>query len=105
MEILYAICCGLDVHKDSITACLRRRGGRGHVTQELRPFGTTTGELLTLCDWLVAAGCTHVAMESTGGSWKPVVHILEGHFQHVLVVNAKDSTTTGPQVADPGARR
>jgi len=89
MEILYAICCGLDVHKDSITACLRRLGGRGHVTQELRPFGTTTGELLTLLDWLVAAGCTHVAMESTGVYWKPVFNILEGHFQQVLVVNAQ----------------
>jgi transposase len=89
MEILYAICCGLDVHKDSITACLRRLGGGGHVTQELRPFGTTTGELLALLDWLVAAGCTHVAMESTGVYWKPVFNILEGHFQQVLVVNAQ----------------
>jgi transposase len=59
------------------------------VTQELRPFGTTTGELLTLLDWLVAAGCTHVAMESTGVYWKPVFNILEGHFQQVLVVNAQ----------------
>ena len=50
MEILYAICCGLDVHKDSITACLRRLGGRGHVTQELRSFGANTGELLTRLD-------------------------------------------------------
>jgi len=71
MEILYTICCGLDVHKDSITACLRRLGAAGHVTKELRSFGTTTGALLTLCDWLVAAGCTHVAMESTGQYWKP----------------------------------
>ena len=62
MEILYAICCGLDVHKDSITACLRRRGG-GHGTPELRPFGTTTGALLALLDWRVAAleiGRAHV---------------------------------------------
>jgi len=89
MEILYGICCGLDVHKDSITACLRRLGRGGRVTQELRPFGTTTGELLVLLDWLVAAGCTHVAMESTGVYWKPVCNILEGHFQQVLVVNAQ----------------
>jgi transposase len=89
MEILYANCCGLDVHKDSVTACLRRRGGGGHGTQELRPFGTTTGALLALLDWLVAAGCTHVAMESTGVYWKPVFNILEGHCQQVLVVNAQ----------------
>ena len=84
--------CGLGVHKDRVTACLRRLGSDGHVTQELRSFGTTTGELLTLLDWLGAAGCTHVAMESTGGSWKPVFNILEGHFQQVLVVNAQNST-------------
>ncbi len=77
MGILYAICCGLDVHKDSLTACLRRLGGGRHGTQELRTFGTTTGELLALLDWLVAAGCTHVAMESTGVYWKshgPAAH-------------------------------
>jgi transposase len=89
MEILYAICCGLDVHKDSVTACLRRLGAAGQVAKEVRSFGTTTGALLTLCDWLVAAGCTHVAMESTGQYWKPVFHILEGQFVQVLVVNAQ----------------
>lgn len=89
MEILYAICCGLDVHKDSVTACLRRREATGQVTKELRTFGTTTPALLTLLDWLVAAGCTHVAMESTGQYWKPVFHILEGSFEQVLVVNAQ----------------
>ncbi len=87
MEILYAICCGLDVHKDTITACLRRLVAPGQVSKELRTFGTTTAELLTLLDWLVAAGCTHVAMESTGVYWKPVFNILEGSFDQVLVVN------------------
>ena len=89
MEILYAICCGLDVHKDTITACLRRLVAPGQVSKELRTVGTTTAELLTLLDWLVAAGCTHVAMESTGVYWKPVFNILEGHFQQLLVVNAR----------------
>jgi len=89
MEILYAICCGLDVHKDTVTACLRRREAGGQVTQELRTYGTTTAELLALLDWLVEAGCTHVAMESTGVYWKPVFNLLEGHFTQVLVVNAQ----------------
>ncbi len=89
MEILYAICCGLDVHKDTITACLRRLVGPGQVRQELRTFGATTAELLTLLDWLVAAGCTHVAMESTGVYWKPVFNLLEGHFAQLLLVNAQ----------------
>lgn len=89
MEILYAICCGLDVHKDTVTACLRRREAGGQVAQELRTYGTTTPELLGLLDWLVEAGCTHVAMESTGVYWKPVFNLLEGHFAQVLVVNAQ----------------
>mgnify|MGYP001590634110 FL=1 len=90
MEILYAICCGLDVHKDTLTACLRRLEAPGQGTKELRTFGTTTAELLALLDWLTAAGCTHVAMESTGVYWKPVFNILEGSFAQVLVVNARD---------------
>ena len=89
METLYAICCGLDVHKDTLTACLRRLEAPGQGTKELRTFGTTTAALLTLLDWLTAAGCTHVAMESTGVYWKPVFNILEGNFAQVLVVNAR----------------
>ena len=89
MEIRSAIYCGLDGHQDSITACLRRLGAAGQVTKGLRSFGTTTGALLTLCDWLVEAGCTHVAMESTGQYGQPVFQILEGHFAQVLVVNAR----------------
>jgi len=88
MDILYAICCGLDVHKDTVTACLRRRAADGGVTKTLRTFGTMTAELLTLLDWLVEAGCTHVAMESTGSYWRPVFNLLEGSVAQVLVVNA-----------------
>jgi transposase len=89
MDVLYAICCGLDVHKASVTACLRRGGRGGRVTKETRTVGTTTADLLGLCDWLVGAGCTHVAMESTGVYWKPVFNLFEGHFTQVLVVNAQ----------------
>ena len=52
---------------------------------EVRTFGTMTGDLLELADWLKQAGCTHVAMESTGVYWKPVFNILEGEFEVVLV--------------------
>ncbi len=89
MDILYAICCGLDVHKDTVTACLRRRGAEGRVSQTLRTFGTMTADLLALLDWLGEAGCTHVAMESTGPYWKPVFNLLEGSVEQVLVVNAQ----------------
>jgi transposase len=66
MEVLYAVCCGLDVHKASVTACLRSPGAGTQRRQEVRTFGTTTRKLLRLVDWLTTAGCTHVAMESTG---------------------------------------
>lgn len=89
MDILHAVCCGLDVHKKSVTACLRRRTAAGQVTKELKTCGTMTADLLALVDWLQAAGCTHVAMESTGSYWKPVYNLLEGSMAQVLVVNAQ----------------
>ena len=88
MEVLYACCCGLDVHKKSITACVLWAEGKGKTRKEKRRFGTFTRELLQLADWLRACGVTHVAMESTGVYWKPVWNILEGQFE-VLLVNAQ----------------
>ena len=85
MEVLYPVCCGLDVHKASVTACLRAPRERGDRRQEVRTFGTTTGELLRLVDWLRTAGCTHVAMESTGVYWRPVYNVLEDHCELFLV--------------------
>jgi transposase len=55
MELLYPICCGLDVHQASVTACLRSPGDGARRRQEVRTFGTTTRELLRLVDWLTAA--------------------------------------------------
>jgi transposase len=88
MDVLYAVCCGLDVHKASVTACLRSPGAGTQRRQEVRTFGTTTRELLRLEDWLTTAGCTHVAMESTGVYWRPVYNLLEGPFE-LLLVNAQ----------------
>ena len=88
MQILYTRCCGLDVHKRVILACLLWVNESGEVSKQIRKFGTMTQDLLELLDWLQEAGCTHVAMESTGVYWKPVYNILEGHFE-VLVVNAQ----------------
>jgi transposase len=88
VEILYQSCCGLDVHKKMIVACLRRADEAGKVGKQVRTFGTTTSELLSLSDWLVEAGCTHVALEATGVYWKPVYNILEGQME-LLVVNAQ----------------
>jgi transposase len=87
MEMVYERCCGLDVHKRTVVACLLTPGGDAPPTKELRTFGTMTADLLALSDWLAAAGCTHVAMEATGAYWKPIYNLLEDRFA-VLVVNA-----------------
>lgn len=83
MEVLYSRCCGIDVHKESLVAGLRVQDGRRRHT-EVQSFGTTTAEILRLHAWLSAAGCTHVAMESTGVYWQPVFNLLEGSFGVVL---------------------
>jgi transposase len=84
MEVLYQRCCGLDVHKETVTACLRVMSG-GEVVREVRTFETTTVSLMALSEWLAENGCTHVAMEATGVYWKPVWHILDdGDFQLIL---------------------
>lgn len=83
MQIIYDICCGLDVHTKTVVACLVRHGKK-----EIQTFTTMTDDLLKLLDWLLAAGCTHAAIESTGVYWKPVYNILEGNIQ-VILVNAR----------------
>lgn len=86
MEIVYKRCCGLDVHKETVAACVMIREGE-KVRKEIRTFRTMTSDLLVLHDWLLAHRVTHVAMESTGVYWKPVFNLLEGSFE-VLLVNA-----------------
>ena len=88
MRVMYARCCGLDVHKRSITACVLLWDAAGTTQQEIRRFGTMTRDLLELMDWLHGLQVTHVAMESTGVYWKPVWNILEGQFA-VLLINAQ----------------
>jgi transposase len=82
MQVLYPRCAGLDVHKDTIVACVRCVSAPEH--HEVQSFESTTTGLLALADWLASHGCTHVAMEATGIYWKPVWHILEGSFELVL---------------------
>src|SRR5918999_3564205 len=66
MDAVYERCCGLDIHKKVVVACLITPGPEGRRKKEIRSFETMTADLLELSDWLLAAGCTHVAMESTG---------------------------------------
>jgi transposase len=88
MDTLHHCCAGLDVHKKTVVACVRTVRPDGTVDTQTRTFGTMTASLLALADWLEQRGARAVAMESTGVSWKPVFHILEGHFA-VMVVNAR----------------
>lgn len=88
MEVVYHRCCGVDVHKKLVVACLILPDGTGQRSKVVRTFRTTTQELLGLRDWLSAAGCTHVAMEATGVYWRPIYNLLEGAFE-LLVVNAR----------------
>lgn len=83
MEVLHPRCAGLDVHKDTVVACARIMEA-SKLEQHVETFGTMTSDLERLRDWLASHGCTHVAMESTGVFWKPVWHVLEGHFELVL---------------------
>ena len=83
MELLHPRCAGLDVHKDSVVACIRIQHGPQAVHQ-VETFGTTTKSLLQLSDWLSEQQVTHVAMEATGIYWKPVWHVLDGAFELVL---------------------
>ena len=84
MEVLHPRCCGLDVHKETVVACIRLAID-GKVVKESRTFSTTTADLIAMSEWLAENKCTHVAMEATGVYWKPVWHILaDGGFELVL---------------------
>jgi transposase len=87
LDLIHTRCAGLDVHKKTVVACIRRLGPDGAIDSQVRTYRTMTADLIALADWLDAEGVTHVAMESTGVYWKPVFHLLEGRFE-VLLVNA-----------------
>jgi transposase len=80
--------CGLDVPKKTVGACLLVSNAKEGRQKQTRTFSTMTADLLVMVDWLQQAGCTHVAMESTGVYWQPIYNLLEGLFT-VLVVNAQ----------------
>jgi transposase len=85
MEIVVERVAGLDVHKASVTACVRVPADDGQRVEEVATFATTVPSLLGLADWLEAHGVTQVAMEATGVYWKPVWAILEDRFDCILV--------------------
>ena len=88
MEVMYSVCCGVDVHKKILVCCLMR--GR---RKETREFGASTRELIELSSWLKESGCEMVAMESTASYWKPLYNILEAQDIPAMVVNAQHIKT------------
>ena len=85
VSVVHPLCCGLDVHKESISACLLVTAADGRESHELKQFGTFTAELRRLRDWLLKNDCPIAAMESTGIYWRPVLNILEDRVKIVLV--------------------
>ena len=73
MDVLYERCCGLDIHKKLVVACMITPGPRGAPRKEVRSFGTMTADLLALADWLAEQQVTHIALESTGVVRREVV--------------------------------
>jgi transposase len=84
MDVVIERACGMDIHKDNITACIMTPEGK-----EIQTFSTKTVFLIQLVDWIKQHSCTHVAMESTSVYWKPIVNLLEAEDIEFLVVNAQ----------------
>ena len=87
VEIVHARCCGLDVHKKSVVACVLISQPDGLIERQVRTFKAMTGDLLALADWLSCLGVTHVPLESTGVYWRPVFNVLEDDSRTLLLVN------------------
>jgi transposase len=88
LEVMHPVCCGMDVHKEKISACLITPGVFGQQQTEIREFSTFKDDLIGLKDWLIQNECPVVAMESTGIYWRPVHNILEDSVT-VILVNAR----------------
>lgn len=87
MDVIHQRCCGLDIHKKTISACVIISERVGRAKKHMQVFGTMTRDLLELADWLRGLGVTHAAMEATGVYWKPVWNVLEGCSLELLLVN------------------
>ena len=89
MRVHHNVCCGIDVHKKSVTACLMWGPADTEPQLEIRRFGTMTRDLQKLAEWLKQAGCEAATMESTGSYWKPVWNVLEGQIPRLVLANAQ----------------
>src|SRR5262245_35447276 len=87
MQVVHPRCCGLDIHKKPVVACVLLTSSNGQVQREVRTFGTMSADLLALSDWLTAREVTQIAMESTGVFWRPVFNLLEDEERTLVLVN------------------
>jgi transposase len=88
MQVVHPVCWGIDGHAAQLTACLRRVNAAGQMSTEWRDFGTTYDQLLALRAWLAEHGCPIAVLESTGGYWKPIDHVVVETLE-VVVANAR----------------
>ncbi len=89
MDVVNQVCAGLDVHKKSVSACVRKVDASGKVSSMVREFSTMTEGILELGDWMAIQSVKRVAMESTGVYWKPIWNLLEDRFE-LMLCNARD---------------
>lgn len=85
MQRIYKSCCGIDVHKNLLVACLKK-GNK----QEIKEFGTKTKNIKEMAEWLLKQKCEMIAMESTASYWKPLVNVFEMNELNFMIINAKD---------------
>src|SRR3569832_699627 len=104
MDLLHARCAGLDVHKQSVVACVRLVQG-SQIKRLVRTFGTTTERLFELAEFLAQHEVTHVAMEATGVYWRPVWHILEPEGLQLVLGNAAHIRNVPGRKSDPNAAK
>jgi transposase len=101
MEPKYRRCCGIDVHKKSVTVCILPAVGSLNREPLRRNFRTYTRDLKQLRGWLKNCRVTEIAMESTGQYWRPIWNILEGHFEKLLLVNPQHIKGLNGHKTDP----
>jgi len=104
IEAVIERCAGIDVGKKFVVVCIMTGPLDGEPRTEIRSFGTMVPDLERLREWLVAEGCSHAVMESTGSYWKPVFNILEDSVQ-VVLANAFDVQNRRGHKTDPNDSR
>jgi transposase len=100
MQSVHERCCGLDVHKQSVVACVLLTRADGTVEREVRTFGTMTEDLLALSDWLTELEVGQIALASTGVDWKPVFNLLEGAERTIVLINPQHLRTVPGRKTD-----